>query len=793
MTDDRPTPPSRSRDGADRRRAASRPRRSPPRAAAPSRASRGSAAPPEAKASLLYRLLRLVGRFVLFVVFRFRIRTSGQEHLPRGRLLPGRRGASRLDGSVRRHARDPGGAACLVPRQRALDLHLALARAAHPSARRAAAGLARRRRDRPARRVGAGRDRATARVFVQMPEGTVSGPPGPHRPVPHRLGGHRAAHRRTDRAARDGRHRGAVPRPAHGLAGPAADDGRARSPGCGPGAPLPEPGSREELELARTDRRGARRRARARRRGALSRGRSIRRSIRGGCRKRLTWLLLGPAGSTGMPERRRPDLADRRLGLGQPERQRSHASRARYPPPRCSYAESILDLVGDTPLVRIIATDPATSARGPPAAAAREARDAQPGRLGQGPDRAADDRGRRARRPAQAGRHHHRADVGQHRPRPGDRGGAQGLPLHLRDGRQAVGREAGSSCARTAPRSCCARPTSRPSRPRATTRSRRGSPATSRARSSPTSTGTRRTRPPTSGRPARSCGTRPTAGSPTSSRASGPAARSPASARVLKARNPAIQVIGADPEGSVLSGDTARPYLTEGVGEDFFPGTYDAVRRRSLGPGQRPRRVRDGPPAHPRGGDPRRRVVRDGDGRRAARSSASCTRAPTAARRPSSSCSCPTAAGTTCRSSTTTSGCGPTACCATTGAVVRVDDLLRDRHHAGPLPDVVLARTTERVGEAIDDPPAVRHQPAAGLGAARGRRDRGHRRLDQREGPARPGLPRPDDRRADGRRGHGPAAAAGRRRGEPRRGVRAAVGRCRGGHRDRAATARSAS
>src|SRR6187399_1946360 len=47
-------------------------------------------------------------------------------------------------------------------------------------------------------------------------------------------------------------------------------------------------------------------------------------------------------------------------------------------------------------------------------------------------------------------------------------------------------------------------------------------------------------------------------------------------ARVLKSKNPAVQVIGADPEGSVLSGDTARPYLTEGVGEDFFPGTYDA-------------------------------------------------------------------------------------------------------------------------------------------------------------------------------------------------------------------------
>jgi cystathionine beta-synthase len=45
--------------------------------------------------------------------------------------------------------------------------------------------------------------------------------------------------------------------------------------------------------------------------------------------------------------------------------------------------------------------------------------------------------------------------------------------------------------------------------------------------------------------------------------------------RYLKACNPAIRIIGADPEGSVLSGDTARPYLTEGVGEDFFPGTYD--------------------------------------------------------------------------------------------------------------------------------------------------------------------------------------------------------------------------
>ncbi|MFT4288479.1 cystathionine beta-synthase [Nocardioides sp.] len=36
-----------------------------------------------------------------------------------------------------------------------------------------------------------------------------------------------------------------------------------------------------------------------------------------------------------------------------------------------------------------------------------------------------------------------------------------------------------------------------------------------------------------------------------------------------------VQVIGADPAGSVYSGGTGRPYLVEGVGEDFWPETYD--------------------------------------------------------------------------------------------------------------------------------------------------------------------------------------------------------------------------
>jgi cystathionine beta-synthase len=45
--------------------------------------------------------------------------------------------------------------------------------------------------------------------------------------------------------------------------------------------------------------------------------------------------------------------------------------------------------------------------------------------------------------------------------------------------------------------------------------------------------------------------------------------------RYLKEQNPDVQVVGADPSGSVYSGGTGRPYLVEGVGEDFWPETYD--------------------------------------------------------------------------------------------------------------------------------------------------------------------------------------------------------------------------
>lgn len=45
--------------------------------------------------------------------------------------------------------------------------------------------------------------------------------------------------------------------------------------------------------------------------------------------------------------------------------------------------------------------------------------------------------------------------------------------------------------------------------------------------------------------------------------------------RYLKERKPEIVVVGADPEGSILSGDSPRSYKVEGIGEDFIPATFD--------------------------------------------------------------------------------------------------------------------------------------------------------------------------------------------------------------------------
>src|SRR5204862_7156096 len=46
--------------------------------------------------------------------------------------------------------------------------------------------------------------------------------------------------------------------------------------------------------------------------------------------------------------------------------------------------------------------------------------------------------------------------------------------------------------------------------------------------------------------------------------------------RYLKEQNPDIVIVGADPEGSVLSGGTPRPWKVEGIGADFVPKTFNS-------------------------------------------------------------------------------------------------------------------------------------------------------------------------------------------------------------------------
>ena len=47
-------------------------------------------------------------------------------------------------------------------------------------------------------------------------------------------------------------------------------------------------------------------------------------------------------------------------------------------------------------------------------------------------------------------------------------------------------------------------------------------------------------------------------------------------ARYLKEQNPDVKIVGADPEGSVLSGDKPHPWKVEGIGEDFVPKTFNS-------------------------------------------------------------------------------------------------------------------------------------------------------------------------------------------------------------------------
>lgn len=46
-------------------------------------------------------------------------------------------------------------------------------------------------------------------------------------------------------------------------------------------------------------------------------------------------------------------------------------------------------------------------------------------------------------------------------------------------------------------------------------------------------------------------------------------------AKYLKEQNPNVVIVGADPEGSILSGDSPKSYKVEGIGEDFIPKTFN--------------------------------------------------------------------------------------------------------------------------------------------------------------------------------------------------------------------------
>lgn len=246
---------------------------------------------PEARASLLYRAIRILARFVLFGLFRFRIATSGQEHLPEGGYL--------LVAGAHRGWMDPFVAMHALPVEpRCWFL------GSGPST------FTSRWRESLIRRLGGllpvwrgglgvkGHVRSAkavieaGAVLVQMPEGTVNGPAGrlgPFRPgaalialrtgatiVPLAMAGTEELYIGRRMASRV-----LPPTSARELLGETWD------------GTLPEPDSRQELELARRASNALATRigqvVEALHPGTLDPPTHPRR-----LRRRLTWLLLGP-------------------------------------------------------------------------------------------------------------------------------------------------------------------------------------------------------------------------------------------------------------------------------------------------------------------------------------------------------------------------------------------------------------------------------------------------------------------------------------------------------------------
>jgi len=247
---------------------------------------------PGARAGLWYRAMRLLARLLLFGVFRFRIQTSGQELLPKrgGFFLVG--GAHRgwmdpflvehaLGGEPRKWYLGSGPSTFSAPWREWLVRRIG--------------GLL------PVWRGGVGIDAHVrsakavidaGAVFVQMPEGTVNGPPGrlgPFRPgaalialrldapiVPFAMAGTEELYLGRRMASRV-----LAPTTVRELLGETWDGTK------------PEPGSREELELARRISEALAARigpiVEALHPGTVDAPNHPRR-----WRRRLTWLLLGP-------------------------------------------------------------------------------------------------------------------------------------------------------------------------------------------------------------------------------------------------------------------------------------------------------------------------------------------------------------------------------------------------------------------------------------------------------------------------------------------------------------------
>ncbi len=247
---------------------------------------------PESRASMPYRALRVLVRFVAFGLLRFRIEASGQEHLPSG-------GGYLLIAAAHRGWMDPFVVMHAIPTE-PRAWFLGSAPSTFTSRWREAlihriGGLL------PVWRGGVGAEGhvASARavlanggVFVQMPEGTVSGPPGrigPFRPgaaliairtggsiVPLAMAGTEELYLGRRLASK------VLPR----------TSARELLAGCWDGS-VPEPGSRAELELAKA----------ATQRLEAILGPEVEAlyprtvdppSHRRWLRHRLTWLLLGP-------------------------------------------------------------------------------------------------------------------------------------------------------------------------------------------------------------------------------------------------------------------------------------------------------------------------------------------------------------------------------------------------------------------------------------------------------------------------------------------------------------------